>query len=539
MRFGSPMAASPANWPALARKYYVWLVMLMAMAIYLAKLPTFQVGSYVDDAWYITLAKSISSGQGYRRIELVGAPPTTAAPFGYPLLLAPLVYLFPHTYLPLQLLSILFALGAIYLFWAFLRRRVSALIAMLVLVLFAFHTGVVAFASMVRTEVPCIFFTMLALVLLDRYEAQRKALTWNLIGLTIAAAMAYFVRVPGLVLVGSIFAYLLCRRQFHKAAAFGVIVAIAVGLWSYHNWTVAGALISKEYEEWSFVPNPSRYLGWLQATVEDYVFALPHSLIPFLGPKTTHLLSALHPWLPSAFNLTVWGIVIAGFLFAFRHQVGAANIYVAGLMGVLLVFRSYGEDRLILQIVPFLYIYLVLGINQICHWALPHLHVPIRPEQVVLLCTVVVLLLNVARDVQGIVDPVRWRIPDVSLGATWIRDHSQIDAVIMARIPRVTFIYAERALVPYPDDDWDSRNFYGRLPELTPAEALIHAIERFGVDYLLIAPLIQSSAGPFIPQLDEYMQTVVLPTINSHPDQFRLVYNNPSQQVFVYEVQEQ
>ncbi len=526
---------------ALVRKHYIWLCVLIAAVMYLVRLPSFQVGTYYDDALYITLAKSISSGLEFKRIELVGAPETTFVPFGYPLLLAPLVLFFPHTYTPMQLMSVAFALGNILLVWIFLKRRVAPLLTALVLLLFAFNDGAVGLASMVMSETAFIFFSMLALVLLDQYEADRNVITWNWMGLALTASMAYLVRVPGLALIGGILIYLLLRRRLGKAIAFGVPIALILGAWFYRNWTVSGVLISKEYIEQGTRSSVIDYLPQIQATVKGYFSLLPNSLVPLLSPKTTDFLNAINPWLPILFGAVIWGMVIAGCFYSLRHNVGAPDLYV-GLMIVLLSVWGREQERYLVPLLPFLYLYMILGINLVSRWALSLIRTSIRPAQVMTICAAGILLLNVARNVQEITNPVRQRIPDISLGAIWIREHSPTHAVVMARVPRSTFLYSERSVVPYPPDedmalDVDGRYFYDNLPRLTPRGMLNWAIETFRVDYVLISPPLQASTGPLIPQLDSYMQTVVLPGIENQPDRFRLVYDNRAQQVFVYEVQ--
>ena len=46
------------------------------------------VGVFQDDGIYAVLAKSLATGEGYRFIQMPGAPNATHYPPGYPLLLA-------------------------------------------------------------------------------------------------------------------------------------------------------------------------------------------------------------------------------------------------------------------------------------------------------------------------------------------------------------------------------------------------------------------------------------------------------------------
>ena len=67
----------------------------------------FQVGAFSDDATYIVLARSLAHGAGFTLSNFPQPIPETTFPPGYPLLLAPLVYLWPSSFIPLKLLSML------------------------------------------------------------------------------------------------------------------------------------------------------------------------------------------------------------------------------------------------------------------------------------------------------------------------------------------------------------------------------------------------------------------------------------------------
>ena len=63
------------------------LVIVVALVAILTITP-WPVGAYEDDAIYTVLAKALASGDGYRLINLPGAPHATHYPPGYPFVLA-------------------------------------------------------------------------------------------------------------------------------------------------------------------------------------------------------------------------------------------------------------------------------------------------------------------------------------------------------------------------------------------------------------------------------------------------------------------
>ena len=64
------------------------LVAAIALAVALVAVPNWPAGVFQDDGIYVILGKSLASGQGYRYLNLPGAPYATHYPPGYPLFLA-------------------------------------------------------------------------------------------------------------------------------------------------------------------------------------------------------------------------------------------------------------------------------------------------------------------------------------------------------------------------------------------------------------------------------------------------------------------
>ena len=67
----------------------------IALAVGLLTIAPWPVGVFQDDAIYVVLAKALASGEGFRMINMPGAPHATHFPPGYPVLLAGLWKLFP------------------------------------------------------------------------------------------------------------------------------------------------------------------------------------------------------------------------------------------------------------------------------------------------------------------------------------------------------------------------------------------------------------------------------------------------------------
>ncbi len=188
------------------------------------------------------------------------------------------------------------------------------------------------------------------------------------------------------------------------------------------------------------------------------------------------------------------------------------------MMGVLAFWNpavGSAQSRFLIPLIPFLCLYLVLGTS----WIASAL-VKKRPryEQVVTAALLApVLLLSVVRDVQDWRSPVRDRIKDLSVGTTWIAQHSTPDSIVMSRDPVPDYLYARRRTVSYPTIGSDIEEY----------------VRTNGVDYIVVAPKLKT---PKTILLDEYARTALVPLIEAKPSEFQLVCTNTVHNVSVYRV---
>src|SRR5262245_62372747 len=104
-----------------AGRWGVSVGVLFVTVIALLSLDT-QLKLQQDSATYITLARSISTGGGYRDLFLVDRPRHAQYPPVLPLLLAPLVQLRGFDVVPMKLLLVFMAAGAVALTGALFRE---------------------------------------------------------------------------------------------------------------------------------------------------------------------------------------------------------------------------------------------------------------------------------------------------------------------------------------------------------------------------------------------------------------------------------
>jgi len=200
-------------------------------------------GVFQDDGHYAILARALAHGDGYRYMNLPGAPGATHFPPGYPLLLAPLWWIapqFPANLAILKLLNVallpLAALGV----HAVARRLggLSAIAASAVAVASVATVPLLYLNGLLFSETA--FIAALCAVLLgaEQLAARRDATSWRAalaVGLAIGALA--MLRTIGVTLLPALLAVLAWRRRWRDAAL--VCVGALVFLLPWQLWTAA------------------------------------------------------------------------------------------------------------------------------------------------------------------------------------------------------------------------------------------------------------------------------------------------------------
>jgi 4-amino-4-deoxy-L-arabinose transferase-like glycosyltransferase len=160
-----------------------------------------------DWAWYILQAKSIWEGTTDKFMEVsafTNYQSSThlgplAYPWGYPLILTPIYAIKGISPLALKLPSLLFYAGFLVCLYYLMRDRLPQTESLLIVSLFAFNPLLLRFLDQILSDIPFLFFSTLALLLITRHN-QRGILYHAFIGAAIF--FLTFLRVTGILLLG-------------------------------------------------------------------------------------------------------------------------------------------------------------------------------------------------------------------------------------------------------------------------------------------------------------------------------------------------
>jgi hypothetical protein len=343
-------------------------LMGLVMVVAVMTVTPWPVGAYQDDAIYTVLARALATGEGYRMINLPGAPHATHYPPGYPFFLSLLWRLspsFPENIVLFKFANAawlsLAALGA----WAFARTRLewSAPGAALAAAGGTLAIVVLLITGVVLSE-PMFMALLFPALLLSERAADEGSVQLAFAAGLVCGALA-LVRTLGAVIVPAAVLVLLWRRHFRAALvmAFGAALFLVpwqlwMGAWEHE---VPPILMGKYGSYGPWVAQGFRDGGLTFA--RDVLVANIRTVENFIG---YFFMPVLASWARLTAFLVACGITAAGLVvFAKRSPITA--LFIAGYSVVILLW-PFEPDRFVFAVWPLLTLCGLAGIHAAWQW---------------------------------------------------------------------------------------------------------------------------------------------------------------------------
>lgn len=468
----------------------LWCGLVLASCfLFFAKYSEFQIGAYRDDASYIVLAYSIVHSDTYGLINRPDEPAETQFPFGFPLLLAPIVLLAPEkldAFRAVALIATLTNCALLFWGWKSFSRKRSYWWALAITGLYVLSPGVVDLSRMVMSEPIFLTFCLIALLLTEQAARRLEGRSWFL-WMGLALTFVLFIRTVGFTLALAVFPYLIWKRgiRFTKSLSLVLLVIVlAVGAIVLTTPVEVSDLVPTGYVEQVVSERVSQAPGWSFA-YHYYRFSthlgvfLWQLLIPLGGGESAQQTFATLgiSFAPTLLNLLLLMIVALGFVAWIRQEgVSSFAAFAVVYLGIV-YFWAWDGRRFLYPIEPQLQFALLLGIESILVGLGSRLPQPqfFRRSTRLYLGTVVALLLIAAAYKSTRLEPSILHMGDIYSRTTWLKANTQPADLIMTEQPEVDFVNSGRKTV-------------GMARAYGSPEALWQDLLTQKVKYVLVAP---------------------------------------------------
>ena len=487
-----PRSATPATLPVtpsariatgelaglLDRRGSGVLVAAIVLALALIAIPNWPVGVFQDDGIYVILGKALASGEGYRYLNLPGAPYATHYPPGYPLFLAALWKLSPE--FPRNVAAFTFANAgflslAAFGTFVFARRRLglSALGSALVAIGGTVSVPAIIFGVFVLSEPMFMACLLPVLIYAERQADQggwREALFVGLAGGALA-----MIRTNGLFVVPAFALVLLMRRRFVPAGlalAGAAVFLVPWKLWvAAHGADVPPILLGKygPYDTWAMNAIRDHGLPFVWDVVVRNLRALYGMVwVMFLGgPEAPNVAR-----LPAAVAATA---VLAIGAWRLARRAPVTSWFLAAYLALVLIW-PFEPTRFVWVLLPIFAAMLALGIQAVV--TLAPQNAAARVARGAALAACASLMVGFALyNVNGVRQ--RWRdsVPKVTADRAtpvveWVRKSTNPTDLVATEDDALLYLYTGRRSIP--------------VGTFTPEEYLDEQTYAFATDQLQI-----------------------------------------------------
>ncbi|HNM38304.1 MAG TPA: hypothetical protein PKI33_14640, partial [Anaerolineales bacterium] len=347
-----------------------------------------------------------------------------------------------------------------------------------------------------------LFFSLLALLAFDKTDG--KSFIW----LILAAVLAFYtqqVRTIGIALTVSLLVILVLSKRYKEMGLVAVLFIVGFTLQSWLNLRNGGTVISSGYEAQVLSGSVVEKVGQVWSNASGYLDqVLAGSLVPVFGTR----LDTLFSWLFILLNIAILFLIVSGMLttklkFEWMHIYFV--IYTAGILAFWNPQVGSVKARFLIPILPFLYFYFLSGLKWITR----------GNSRTVIGTASVITLILLARNVQDWRAPVREQMTDLSIGTSWVAENAPADAIVMVNEPVPAYVHVQRKTINFPKNGQDLEQY----------------VENQGIDYIVIAPLLQS---PISRELSKDIQEIQF-QIESQPNTFQVVFESKENNVTVYQ----
>lgn len=485
------------------------------------------VGMFHDDGVYLVTAKALATGHGYRILSLPGDIPQTKYPVLFPLALSWVWRLapgFPANIPLLKLVPLTFGLIWFWLVYRLMAREASRETAIVCAVLTAAMTWSLYLSTALLSETMFAAECTACLVILREEETSRTGGRWW--AAAVLAGLACLTRTAGICAIAAGIIFYLRRRRLGRAAAFAAVAMAVAGPWfawllAQHPPATDAYYSAANYASWNVLSNFFTLAQKMTIVLLNAVMLLRAPLLIGAG---------LNGWLSVLAGLTL-------LLAALRwlRELTVFDIFL-GLYVAMTLAWAWPAERFLVVVYP-LILFVAWRVWRAAAQRFPQRAVLVRQLAALALTVILVQSLRTLALSTG---PTRrtgvalgqedaWS--DTSWQLDWIRDHTPADAVVLANLDPVFYLFTGRKAVRgFQADPYQL--FYMPDPSARPlgtSEDLLRTIRDERVTYIVRAPNRTFAEAP-------YLDRLIMDLVHREPGRIRLAAQEPDPRFQIYRI---
>ena len=368
-----------------------FISLLVCATLYWLRLNTVFGHPYVDDAYYVVLAKALATGQGYHLINSLSPNLQPLYPPGFAFLLS-LVWRvasnFPANIYWLKVLQVVAVLAAGGLTYVYCQRyrRLPEWLSLGIAAAAVTSPSLVFFAtSTLMSECAFLFLQMLTLAAAAEAVRQHRAklarpvaICATLAGLL--AACAFLTRSIGIALVIAVLAWFLKERMMKPLLIAAAVIALVVLPWQLYARAHASSEELKR-EQQGYITQNYLTVFWQQSagenenatiTLSDLPARVRSNLGDIVGQQFGLLYAARLLLITGPFGLGIASVLLsllalAGLILGWRNGLTATEIYTTLSLGFIVLW-PWDPMRFLLPLLPLLLVYVVEAGQALWTW---------------------------------------------------------------------------------------------------------------------------------------------------------------------------
>ncbi|NNF34562.1 MAG: phospholipid carrier-dependent glycosyltransferase [Saprospiraceae bacterium] len=457
-----------------------------------------------DNASYYILGKALHAGEGFVNINSIHKTPNNHFPPGYPVIIS-LIMIFSSSFIAIKLVNGVLLLASLVLSYFLVRKfTMNKWIAWITILFLLTNSHMLRYGTIMMSEVPFIFFTLLSLTLfLKTYEQGKEdSIKYYLLAF-IFLMIAFFLRTLGIALLAAFLFMMLkdIRNKWKYMLAYGAGFFLMFLPWLARSNRLGG----NSYLSQLVMVNPYRpengkagisdLFGRLFSNIERYITReIPDVLFPFKEFNYREEIGTME-WIP---GIIIVALIIIGIWKLPKYR-WLGIIYFASTFFILLLWPDVWVGiRFVLPLVPLM----IMAMLQGPEWLLSQLSALLNFKKAIPLWPVVLVLYFNISEIQFLRMKSLARYESkwnnyFNLAKSFQREGAT-DQVVSCRKPSLFYLYSETYTTNY---------------KYTPdADELIADLKIRKADYVILDQLGYSSTFRYL-----------YPAIQNKPEYFEVI----------------